>query len=175
VKSFLLSEELTARCRNVALIGTHFTYLVKGVRPYSSRRLRRTWRWCIFDRFLDSEVLGDEGEILETLDDEKSDGGYVDYVLVMSYKYRGVLLHKFCVGCNVVTTKCWMLSLFQLWSALSGRCHGSPDKHWWLWERHVLSIVSVRCHSRVQMVLMYSWYALVELIELVLVKPMKLL
>ena len=45
---------------------------------------------------------------------------FVDYVLVISYTFCGVLSHKFCVGCNVVTTNCWMLSLFQPWNALDG-------------------------------------------------------
>lgn len=62
-------------------------------------------------------MLGDECEILETLDDEKSDGGYVDYVLRMSYKYHGVLLYEFCVRCNVVTTK-----LLNVESLLAMKC-----------------------------------------------------
>lgn len=62
-------------------------------------------------------MLGDECEILETLDDEKSDGGYVDYVLRMSYKYHGVLLYEFCVRCNVVTTK-----LLNIESLLAMKC-----------------------------------------------------
>lgn len=65
----------------------------------------------------------------------------------MSYTCRRILLHKFCVGCNVVTTNCWILSLFQSRSALSGWCYVSPDKDWWLWWKHVLLIVSVGRHS----------------------------
>ena len=55
-------------------------------------------------KFLECEVFGEEDETLETLDDETSDGGQVDYVLVMSYTSCGVLLHKCCVFCNVVST-----------------------------------------------------------------------
>ena len=169
------------------LTGSHFTYVVKGVRPYSCRGLliaaanmkmmylwpiswirsawrrmwdpRNPWRWeerwglrrlCPPDELQISWCF--VVWILCPL--QCSDHKIAEYWVSFSYEVHWV------DGVMAVQTNI---------------CRDQDG----LWGRHVLSIVSVRCHSRgpdgCLRVLMYSWYALVDVIELVLVKRMKLL